>query len=50
MLYDSKKIWDKAVNRHFFVLDSIHDQYKTQEMCDTVVSEDSSSIVYCPDK
>ena len=29
---------------------SIPDQYKTQEMCDTVVSEDPSLIVYCPDK
>ena len=28
---------------------SIADQCKTQEMCDTVVPEDSSRIVYCPD-
>ena len=41
---------DKAVNRLFFAFDSIHDQYKTQEMGDTVVSEDPSLIVYCPDK
>ena len=33
-----------------FVFDSIPDQYKTQEMCDRVVSEDPFLIVYCPDK
>ena len=49
MLYDSK-MNDKAVNRCFFVFDSILDQYKTQEMCDTVVSEDPSLIVTCRDK
>ena len=32
------------------MFDSIPDQYETQEMCDTVVSEDLSLIVYCPDK
>ena len=31
---------DKADNRCFFVFDSIPDQYKTQVMCDRVVSED----------
>ena len=41
---------DKAVNTCFFVFDSIPDQYKTQEMYDTVLSKDSSLIVYCPDK
>ena len=30
----------KGVNKRFFVFDSIPDQYKTQEMCETVVSED----------
>ena len=34
----------------FFVFDSIPDEYNTQEMCDRVVSEDPSLIVYCPDK
>ena len=34
----------------FFVFDSIPDRYKTQEMCDRVVSEDPYLIVYCPDK
>ena len=29
-----------AVSRWFFKFDSILDQYKTQEMCDRVVSED----------
>ena len=33
-----------------FVFDSITDRYKTQEMCDRVVSEDPFLIVYCPDK
>ena len=32
-----------------FVFDSIHDWYETQEMCDRVVSENPSLIVYCPD-
>ena len=37
-----------------FVFDYIPDwyktQYKTQDMCDRVVSEDLYLIVYCPDK
>ena len=33
-----------------FVFDSILDQYKTQEICDTVVYSDPPVIVYCPDK
>ena len=33
-----------------FVFDSIPDWYKTQEMCDRVVSEDPFLIVYCLDK
>ena len=41
---------DKAVNRCFFVFDSIPDRYKTQEMCDRVVSEDLCWVVYCPEK
>ena len=41
---------DKAVNRCFFVFDSISNQYKAQEMCKTIVSEDPSLIVNCPDK
>ena len=32
---------DIAVNRCDFVFDYIPDWYKTQEMCDRVVSEDS---------
>ena len=34
----------------FFVFDSIPDWYKTQEMCDRVVSEDLFLIKHCPDK
>ena len=34
----------------FFVFNSIPDQYKTQEMCDRVVSEDRFLIVYCPNQ
>ena len=33
-----------------FVFVSIPDWYKTQELFDRVVSEDSFLIVYCPDK
>ena len=40
----------KCVINMFFVFDSIPDEYNTQEMCDRVVSEDPSLIVYCPDK
>ena len=40
----------KAIDRCFFVFDSIPDQYKTPEMCDRVVSKDPSLIIYCPDK
>ena len=34
----------------FFVFDSIPDWYKTQEMCERVVSENSFLIVPCPYK
>ena len=34
----------------FFVFDSIPDCYKTQEMCESVVSENPFLIVYCPDR
>ena len=34
----------------FFVFDSITQQYKTQDICDRVASEDLFLIVYCPDK
>ena len=33
---------DKAVNKCSFVFDCIPDQYKTQEMCDTIASNDPS--------
>ena len=33
-------MYHKAVNRCCFVFHSIPNQYKTQEMCDRVVSED----------
>ena len=35
---------------YLFVFDSITDRYKTQEMCDKVVSEDLFMIACCPDK
>ena len=43
-------MFDEAVNRCFFVFDSILNQYKSQEMCDRVVSKDSVLIVYWPAK
>ena len=46
----TQEMCDKAVNRSFFVLDSIPGQCQSQEMCDTVASEDDSLISYCPDK
>ena len=41
---------DKAANKCFFVFDSTRDQYKTQEICDVVVSLYPFLIVYCPDQ
>ena len=38
------------INKCFFVFNFIPDQYKLQEMCDTVVSNDPSIIVECLDK
>ena len=42
---------DEAADRCIFVFefDSTPDQYKTQEICDRVVSEDRFLIVYCSD-
>ena len=40
----------KAVNKCLFVSHSIPDQYKPQETCGTVVSNNPPLIVYCPDK
>ena len=49
MLYDSR-MCNKIVNGYFFVFGFIPNRYKTQEMCDRVVSEDPLLKVYCPDK
>ena len=38
MIKELINMCDKAVNRCFFVFHSIPDWYKTQEMCDRVVS------------
>ena len=46
----TQKMHDKVVIRCFFVFDSISDQYKTQEICATFVSEDRSLIICCSDK
>ena len=43
-----KCVIKKLIN--VFLFDSIPKQYKTQEMCNTVVSNDPSLIVCCPDK
>ena len=40
----------KQIKSGFFVFDSIPDQYKTQEICNIVVSLYPFLIVYCPDK
>ena len=32
----TQEMCDKAVNKCFFVFDSIPDQYKTQEMCNNL--------------
>ena len=41
---------DKAVDICSFVIDSVLDQYKTQEMCDKVVSKDPFMLKYCLDR
>ena len=46
----TQEMFDKAVNMCFFIFDSISDWYKTQQMCERIVSEDPFLIVYCPDK
>ena len=33
-----------------FVFDSIPDQYKTLERCETIVSKEPFAIVFCPNK
>ena len=38
-----------SVHRFLFVFDCIPDQYKTQEICDRIVSLHPFSVVYCPD-
>ena len=45
-----QEMYDKAVNRCYFVFYTIPDRYKTQELCGRVVFEDLFLIVYCPDK
>ena len=41
---------DKAVIRCFFVFDSIANQYKTQEICNSIICVDPFSIRYVPDQ
>ena len=41
-----QKMCGKAVNRCFFVFDSIPNQYKTQKMCSSIICEDPFSIRY----
>ena len=45
-----KCVIKQFIDVYFFVFDSIPDQYKTQEICDIVISLYPFLIVYCPDK
>ena len=36
----TQEMGDKAVNRYYFVFNSIYDRYKSQKICDKDVSED----------
>ena len=45
-----KKCVIKQLIDVFFVFDSIPDWYKTQKICDRVVSKDPFLVLYCPDK
>ena len=49
MLYDSQ-MCDKAINKCYFVFDSIYDWYKTQETVTDVFLKIFFLIVYYPDK
>ena len=48
--YKNQEMRDKAVNRRFFVFDSIPDQYKTQEICNIFSSSYPFLKVYCREK
>ena len=48
--YKTQEMCFEAVNGCFLVFDSITDQYKTQKICDTLISLYPFLIVYCPDK
>ena len=41
---------DKAIDKYPFVFDFVPDQYKTQEMCDTIVSNYPFKLKYCHHK
>ena len=49
MLFVSE-MCDTLVNTCVFVFHSVFDLYRTQEICERVVSEDSFMIIYCPYK
>ena len=40
----------KAVDKCPFVFDYVPDQYKPQEMCDKIVSDDLFKLKYCHDR
>ena len=48
--YKTQKKCDKAVNRCFFVFDSIFDRYKNQEIRKRDIYKDPFQIVYCSNK
>ena len=41
---------DKALNGFFLAFFKIFGLYNTQEMCDRIISDDSFSLTYVPDK
>ena len=48
--YMTQEMCDKAVNRCFFVFDSIPNQFETQEMCNNIIAEDPFSMRFVPDQ
>ena len=38
---------NKAVDTCLFAFESFHDQYMTQELCETTVSEQTFMLKYC---
>ena len=43
-------MYDKAVLDYAVILQFVPNRYKSKEMCDEIISENSLGLKYCPDK